>query len=219
MPPCEKNPPGTAAPCQPPLARGPFGAGPGPSTTQAPLAKGGRATKWRGDSVTQNSSRKGNPPVTATPCQPPLARGPFGAGLGPSSTQKAPLVKGGCPRRGRGDSIYRKSLQNLNGHKKTAPGEPGAVFCLLALGDRAPIMGAHGAGTSAGTAINAGAGVDDVLGIALSDGAHGAAVNTGTAADASVTDDIGHNKYTSIKMVFSILAHFQKIAMFIFGDF
>ena len=123
MPPCEKNPPGTAAPCQPPLARGPFGAGPGPSTTQAPLAKGGRATKWRGDSVTQNSSRKGNPPVTATPCQPPLARGPFGAGLGPSSTQKAPLVKGGCPRRGRGDSIYRKSLQNLNGHKKTAPGE------------------------------------------------------------------------------------------------
>ena len=144
--------------------------------------------------------------------------------------QKAPLLKGGrLPLSGgdgrrpegvgettkwRGDSVYRKSLQNPNGYKKTAPGEPGAVFCLLALGDRA-----HGAGTSAGTAIDAGAGVDDVLGIALSDGAHGAAVNTGTAADASVTDDIGHNKYTSIKMVLPILTHFQKIAMFIFGDF
>ena len=51
-------------------------------------------------------------------CQPPLARGPLEQDRGPSSTQ-APLAKGGCPRRGRGDSVYRKSVGR---------GAPGAPF-------------------------------------------------------------------------------------------
>ena len=84
---------------------------------------------------------------------------------------------------------------------------------MLALSNRTP-----GAGTSAGAAIDAGASVDDVLRVALGDRAHGAAVSAGTAADASVTDNIGHDMYTSIKMVLPILAHIFKIAMFIFGD-
>ena len=62
-------------------------------------------------------------------------------------------------------------------------------------------------------------GVDDVLRVALRDGAHGAAVHTGAAADASVTDNIGHDMYTSIKMVLSILAHFFKKAMLNFWSF
>ena len=82
-----------------------------------------------------------------------------------------------------------------------------------ALGNRS-----HGASAGAGAAINAGAGVDDVLRVALRDGAHGAAVHAGAAADASVTDNIGHDMYTSIKMVLPILSHIFKIAMFIFGD-
>ena len=97
---------------------------------------------------------------------------------------------------------------------KNSAGRPALFFLVSALRDRA-----HGAGASAGAAIDAGAGVDDVLGIALGDRAHGTAVRAGTAADASVTDNIGHDMYTSIKMVLPILAHFLKKAMFIFGDF
>ena len=99
-------------------------------------------------------------------------------------------------------------------HKKTAPDEPALFFWSLALGDSA-----HGAGTSAGAAIDAGAGVDDVVVVALSDSAHGAALSAGTAADASVTNNIGHDMYTSIKMVLSILAHFFKKAMLNFWSF
>ena len=77
---------------------------------------------------------------------------------------------------------------------------------MSALGDSA-----HGAGTSAGAAVDAGAGVDDVLRVALGDSAHGAAVNTGTAADASVTDNIGHDMYTSIKMVSPFYHKFKKM--------
>ena len=47
-----------------------------------------------------------SPPAAATA---PFNKGAFGGGPGPSSTQ-APLAKGGCPRRGRGDSVYRKSV-------------------------------------------------------------------------------------------------------------
>ena len=92
--------------------------------------------------------------------------------------------------------------------KKQRRQTPALFFWSLALGDRA-----HGAGTSAGAAVDAGAGVDDVLSVALGDRAHGAAISAGTAADASVTDNIGHNMYTSIKMVLPILAHFKKNAM------
>lgn len=87
--------------------------------------------------------------------------------------------------------------------KKQRRENPALFFCLLALGNRT-----HGAGTSAGTAVDAGAGVDDEVVVALGDGAHGAAVNTGTAADASVTDNIGHDMYTSIKMVSSFYHKF-----------
>lgn len=87
--------------------------------------------------------------------------------------------------------------------KKQRRENPALFFCLLALGNRT-----HGAGTSAGTAVDAGAGVDDVLSVALGDRAHGAAISAGTAADASVTDNIGHDMYTSIKMVSSFYHKF-----------
>lgn len=51
---------------------------------------------------------------------------------------------------------------------------------------------AHGAGVSAAAAIQAGVGIDLVLGSALRDGAHGAGISAGTAADASVTDLVSH---------------------------
>ena len=98
--------------------------------------------------------------------------------------------------------------------KKQRRQTPALFFWSLALGDSA-----HGAGTSAGAAINAGAGVDDVVVVALSDSAHGAALSAGTAADASVTNNIGHDMYTSIKMVLSILAQFLKKAMLNFWSF
>ena len=83
-----------------------------------------------------------------------------------------------------------------NKRKKNSAGHIRRCFCLLALGN-----GAHGASAGAGAAINAGTGVDDVLRVTLGDSAHGATVSTGTATDASVTDNISHDMYTSIKMV------------------
>lgn len=56
---CDRNPPVTASPCQPPFARGPVEKT-GGSSEKSPLAKGGRATKWRGDSM----RRKHNPKLT-----------------------------------------------------------------------------------------------------------------------------------------------------------
>jgi len=65
----------------------------------------------------------------------------------------------------------------------------GVVFLsTLALRD-----GAHGAGVSAGTAIQASTGVDFVMISTLSNGAHGASIGAGTTADASIANDIGHN--------------------------
>ena len=52
---------------------------------------------------------------------------------------------------------------------------------------------ALGDGTrGAGTAVDAGTGIDDVVLVALGDRAHGAVALTGTATHASVADDIGH---------------------------
>ena len=60
--------------------------------------------------------------------------------------------------------------------------------------------GAHGAGTSAGTAVQASTGVDHVMIITLRNGAHGAGIRAGTTADASIANDISHWKYTSLRM-------------------
>ena len=56
--------------------------------------------------------------------------------------------------------------------------------------------GVNGAGTSAGTAVDASIGVDHHLGIAHSDSADGAGTLTSAAADASVGNDVSH-VYTS----------------------
>jgi hypothetical protein len=55
--------------------------------------------------------------------------------------------------------------------------------------------GAHGAGTGAGTAGDAGVGVDVVLGVALGDGAHGALLSAGTAGDESIGNLICHGMF------------------------
>ena len=57
--------------------------------------------------------------------------------------------------------------------------------------------GAAGAGIRAGTAVQAGTGVDLILGIALRDRTNGASVRASTAANAGRTDVIGHES-TSI---------------------
>ena len=67
-----------------------------------------------GDSAYRKSSMNWNPPVSGLRrCQPPLARGPFGVGLGPSSTQ-APSWRGVARQSRVGGSFdvkkYRKPL-------------------------------------------------------------------------------------------------------------
>jgi hypothetical protein len=57
------------------------------------------------------------------------------------------------------------------------------------------LNGAHGAGTGAGTAGDAGIRVDFVLGVALRDGAHGALLRTGAAGDASISNLISHGMF------------------------
>ena len=79
--------------------------------------------------------------------------------------------------------------------------------CFLVLALR---NGTHGAGTSAGAAVKAGTGIDDVVVVTLRNRTHGAPIYAGTAADASVTDNIGHDMYTSIKMVSPFYHNFQK---------
>ena len=54
---------------------------------------------------------------------------------------------------------------------------------------------AVGTGVSAGTAVQASAGVDDVTIITLRDSAHGASISASAAAHASRTDLISHSKY------------------------
>ena len=58
-----------------------------------------------------------------------------------------------------------------------------------------------GASISAGAAIDAGIGIDDVLAVALRDRAHGAGIGAGAAADASVADDIGHWEHLQIQCI------------------
>ena len=53
--------------------------------------------------------------------------------------------------------------------------------------------GAGGASASAGTAIDAHTGIDDVLTVALGDGAHRASVGARATHHASVADHIGHS--------------------------
>ena len=69
---------------------------------------------------------------------------------------------------------------------------------------------AHGAGPGASAAVDAGAGVDHILGIPLRDRAHRAGIRTGTAADAGVADDMSHDKYTSLRMYLHSTTTFQK---------
>jgi hypothetical protein len=71
--------------------------------------------------------------------------------------------------------------------KNDAKRKPGTVFLELALGN-----GAHGADSGAGTAVDAGTGIDHILSVALGNGAHGAGIHTGAAADAGITDNISH---------------------------
>ena len=54
---------------------------------------------------------------------------------------------------------------------------------------------AVGTGVSAGTAVQASAGIDDVTIITLRDSAHGASISASAAAHASRTDLISHSKY------------------------
>ena len=61
-------------------------------------------------------------------------------------------------------------------------------FRISILGDN----GAIGAGVAAGTAVQAGSGVDDIGIIALADSAGGASVRASAAAHAGRSDLIGH---------------------------
>ena len=60
--------------------------------------------------------------------------------------------------------------------------------------------GAGGAGISAGTAIDAGIGVDDVLAVALRNRTHGARIGASAAAHTSIADDIGHWEHLQTSM-------------------
>ena len=79
------------------------------------------------------------------------------------------------------------------------------VSCKLALRDST-----HGAGTSAGTAVQASTGIDHVVISTLRDSAYGAGISASTAADTSVTNNICHNESTSIKMYFHFITSFKK---------
>ena len=71
----------------------------------------------------------------------------------------------------------------------------------------------HGASVSAAAAIQAGVGIDLVLGSTLGDSAHGAGISAGTAADASVTDLVSHwYVHLQVKCI-PILPHLLKNAM------
>ena len=59
---------------------------------------------------------------------------------------------------------------------------------------------ADGADPGAGAAVDAGAGVDDVLAVPLRNGGNRAGVGASSAAYASVTDHIGHWFYTSMSL-------------------
>ena len=69
--------------------------------------------------------------------------------------------------------------------------------------------GAHGAGIRAGTAVQAGVGIDLIVIGTLRDGAHGAGIRARATADAGIADDIGHDMYTSIKMYLHSITTFQ----------
>ena len=71
---------------------------------------------------------------------------------------------------------------------------------------------AGGAGSSAGTAVDAGISVDDIVLVTLGDSGHGAGALAGTAAHAVITDNIGHWKHLQFKCDFIVPQVFQ-IAM------
>jgi hypothetical protein len=68
-------------------------------------------------------------------------------------------------------------------------------FAALALGDCA-----HGAGASARTAVQASTGINHIMSVTLRNGTHGTGIRTGATADAGITNNISHDKYTSIRM-------------------
>ena len=65
------------------------------------------------------------------------------------------------------------------------------MYPRLLLGDD----GAVGAGVAAGTAVQAGGSIDDILVIALGDSAHGAGIGAGAAAHAGRSDFVSHGKH------------------------
>ena len=77
-------------------------------------------------------------------------------------------------------------------------------FRISALGDD----GAGGAGVAARTAVQASAGVDDVLVITLADSAGGANVCAGTAADASRSNLISHVYTPPLECAFIVSYNF-----------
>ena len=85
--------------------------------------------------------------------------------------------------------MYKKppGLGRKNSDKNDAGAPPASFFGSSTLRDRA-----HGAGTGAGTAVQAGAGVDHIVVSALRNRARGAGIRAGAAADAGITDNIGH---------------------------
>ena len=72
--------------------------------------------------------------------------------------------------------------------QKESPAEAGLMALLL-------LRSTNGAHICAGTAIDAGIRVDDVLAVAFRDGANGAAFCTGTAGNAIVRNLICHNEH------------------------
>ena len=79
------------------------------------------------------------------------------------------------------------------------------LFFDLALGNSA-----HGTGSGARAAVQTSAGIDHIVVVALRDRAYGAGLRAGTTADAGITDNISHDKYTSLRMYNHSNTTFQK---------
>ena len=88
-------------------------------------------------------------------------------------------------------------------------------LCLVQL--LSGVDSAVGTGVSAGTAVQASAGIDDVTIITLRNSTHGASICTSAAADAGRTDLISH-KSTSIKICTPIVTQEIQKASIIYRE-
>ena len=91
--------------------------------------------------------------------------------------------------------------------------DTGKTVCFLVSGGLSPVTlfvvfrarlfsgadSAVGTGVSAGTAVQASAGIDDVTIITLRNSTHGASISASAAAHASRTDLISHSMYLHIE--------------------